>query len=405
MPTNQHHHSDYRNKEQQLPAMRRLISALVTFIVAALTTATTFTLVPRIAHAAPHNQTGHQNAANTPCHAVTVNTSLPNGSPAPLAATLCTPPGATKAAMLVHGLSYDQYYWDLPGHGQRYSTRAALNRAGYATLNISRLGTGKSAHPASPMVNADSQALTMHQAIQALRNGSLGQHFDHVALVGHSYGSILGYIEAGRYHDVDAFVATGAAHQIQLINGIVGILLPSHPAMQDRKFHDYHLDPGYLTTNPGARRVLYNTKTADPSVLAEDEKLKSTYSVTDFPSFLPELLLNSASHSINIPVFTVLGKDDAVMCGIPPLGTDCSSAAAVKTHERPFFGPHATLDTALIPNTGHDLALQQSAPESNAQIADWLNRTMPPGPHGAASNSNTPPIVEHVDGGAGTGRH
>jgi hypothetical protein len=58
--------------------------------------------------------------------------------------------------VLVHGITYGTWYWDLPYKPGTYSTVNYLNKHGYATLNIDRIGDGRSGHPSSAIVNAPS---------------------------------------------------------------------------------------------------------------------------------------------------------------------------------------------------------------------------------------------------------
>jgi hypothetical protein len=74
----------------------------------------------------------------------------------------------------VHGFTFAQYYWDLPYQPENYSYVAAANRAGYATLNIDRLGVGDSHHPLSPLITLENNASVVNQLIQRLRSGGLG---------------------------------------------------------------------------------------------------------------------------------------------------------------------------------------------------------------------------------------
>src|SRR5215470_14436202 len=46
--------------------------------------------------------------------------------------------------VLVHGATYDHNIWDWPFQPERYSYVQAVTAAGYATLNMDRLGHGRS---------------------------------------------------------------------------------------------------------------------------------------------------------------------------------------------------------------------------------------------------------------------
>jgi pimeloyl-ACP methyl ester carboxylesterase len=93
-----------------------------------------------------------------------------------------------------------------------YSYVNYLTAAGYAVLDIDRLGVGLSDHPTPEDVTILSGAYTIHQIVQDLRSGSLtGVKFKKVMLVGHSMGSAISMVEAGSYHDVDALILSGFA--------------------------------------------------------------------------------------------------------------------------------------------------------------------------------------------------
>jgi pimeloyl-ACP methyl ester carboxylesterase len=314
--------------------------------------------------------------ASPTCTDVRIPVTISDGLSGPIAGRLCVPAGATTVQLLLHGITYGQYYWDLPFQPEKYSYVAAANRAGYATLNIDRLGVGDSFHPPSALVTLENDASVVHQVIQALRSGQVGgTAFHKVVLVGHSYGSLISFITAGRHQNVDALVATGASHQINAVNVVTRIVAPSGPAILDPKFAASGLDVGYLTTRAGARTGFYHTQNTDPAVIALDERLKQTVTAAELVTVLPAFLFD-ASSQINIPVLAVNSTDEPFFCnGL--LTADCSSKEALVASERRFYGPGVTLDALVVPDAGHDVTLARSAPETLAAIRDWLSRHVP----------------------------
>jgi pimeloyl-ACP methyl ester carboxylesterase len=314
--------------------------------------------------------------ASPTCTDVQVSVTLSDGSSGPIVGRLCVPTGATSVQLLLHGFTYGQYYWDLPFQPENYSYVAVANQAGYATLSIDRLGVGGSYHPLSALVTLENEASAVHQVTRALRSGRLGGTlFTKVVLVGHSYGSLISFLTAGRYQNVDALVATGASHQINVVNLITRLAPTSEPATLDPKFTDSGLDPGYLTTRSGTRTVFHNTQNTDPAVIALDEQLKETGTAAELITILPDILFNF-SHHINIPVLAVNGTDEPFFCnGL--LTADCSSNAALVASERRFYGPGATLEALVVPDTGHTVTLARSAPHTLAAIQDWLSHHVP----------------------------
>jgi len=136
-----------------------------------------------------------QAVAGTTCKDLpAIPVALSPGAPADqtVAATLCAPPKAKTVQVLLPGSTYNRSYWDFPKNPSTYSYVRAANRAGFATLNVDRLGYGRSSHPVSTSVNVDTGAYAISQLVQRLRDGRLGT-FHKVIAVGHSMGSFIAF--------------------------------------------------------------------------------------------------------------------------------------------------------------------------------------------------------------------
>lgn len=308
---------------------------------------------------------------------------------------LCEPAGreSESVQLLVHGITYDGGYWSFPdpaGGSSRYDYTAHATQAGFATFAVDRLGSGGSSHPLSAAVMLDSNAYTLHQAIGALRSGATGHAYRHVVYVGHSYGTLVGWAEVGKYHDVDAAVFTGASHELTVTGPLLAV--PSlRPAATDPKFAGQRLDPGYVTTVPGTRGSLfYAPAPYDPAVVAYDEKTKQTMTAGEVIGFVQAL---TSHYDIRVPTLLVDGTDDALFCrentgafpaGTPgigdpagasldsllrtagkatgplplagPDGANCDTPQSLIAEERPYLGARIPqLDAFLLPAAGHDL--------------------------------------------------
>lgn len=283
--------------------------------------------------------------------------------------------------LLVHGATYNHLYWDFPYADGYYSYVDAATAAGYATFDVDRIGDGNSSHPPSTDVTLTAGAVALHDAVTALRTGAVGGHpFRQVIMVGHSLGSIEAWIEDALYHDVNAMIITGALHA----------LTPSAPtlvgndfysAVDDPKFAGSGLDPGYLTTRPGTRESLfYDPATADPAVIAVDEANKDTNTVAELDglmSLLAEPPTQQPSYQDTVPVLVVVGAEDNVFCaGVSVY--NCASPASVRSYESQYYPPQAHLKVAVIPGTGHDLALSTTAPVTDAVMIGWSLVTVTP---------------------------
>jgi hypothetical protein len=172
------------------------------------------------------------------------------------------------------------------------------------------------------------------------------------------------------YRDVDAFVLTGQLHASK--PSWIGLAFASlAPAGGG-------LDPGYLTTLPGTRASLfYYRPSAEPAVIATDEAIKDTVTVTELtqggtPPPSPE---QAPSRSIMVPTLLVVGQRDNLFCG-PPDGLDCTEAN-VRAAEQPYYSPAADLKVEVIGQTGHVLALHLTAPLTDAKILQWTLARVP----------------------------
>jgi pimeloyl-ACP methyl ester carboxylesterase len=352
---------------------RALVVAL-TFLTAAAT--------PTVGAARP--------AFSTRCTDIRVSVALAEGKAAShqVFGRLCTPVGrlARAVQLLVHGITYDHGYWDFPdptGGTDRYSYVAAAHRAGYATFAIDRIGSGRSSRPPGLSVTIDVNASVVHQVVTALRAGfatldGATPPFEKVVLVGHSYGSWTSWVEASKYHDVDAVVLTGVSHRMPLV-GALPKALNLYPAVLDPKFGLFGpVDASYLTTRAGTRyEMFYAPAPADPAVVTHDEATKQTITVGEFAAF-PSILVTPLD--IRVPVLLVNGPDDQLFCNPSFGGTDCSSAAALVAAESPHLGAQVPrVDAYVLPGAGHDLTPMYNAREFFAATQAWVTRVVPAG--------------------------
>jgi hypothetical protein len=152
------------------------------------------------------------------CQALQVPVSLADIPGASLYGELCVPATRTPSAvqLLVHGATYNRYYSDWPYRPDFYSYVRQMVGAGYATLNIDRLGYGRSTHPMSTSVTLPDGTEALRQVVDKLRSGEIGgRPFSRVIWVGHSLGTLYGWLEASVSQNVDAFVLTGLLHSVK----------------------------------------------------------------------------------------------------------------------------------------------------------------------------------------------
>ncbi|GAB3134586.1 alpha/beta hydrolase [Amycolatopsis stemonae] len=276
---------------------------------------------------------------------------------------LCAPPGASTVAVLIPGGTYNASYWDIAYTPEVRSFRLAMNQAGIATLALDRLGTGASSKPLSTLLSASAQAVAAHQVIQSVR-----PRFAKVVVGGHSIGSAMAMIEAGRYHDVDGVLVTGMTHRMNLTT-VIPTLAQMEPATLDPDLPGR--DAGYLTTDPDTRYTAFHTPGPyDAGAIAYDESTKDVFATTEaVDSLTLTTVVTPASQQITAPTLLVVG-DDPNFCGLP-LGSDCSSPAALQASEAPFFG--SSLRTYILDGYGHAINYAPNAPVYFDVVENWLN--------------------------------
>jgi pimeloyl-ACP methyl ester carboxylesterase len=201
----------------------------------------------------------------------------------------------------------------------------------------------------------------VHRVINALRGGEVaGRAFGKVLTVGHSFGSIVGWAEAAKYHDVNGLISSGWTHIFDPVN-TARLFSTLYPAVLDPNVGlAGGPDPGYLTTRPGTRSIFYYPPSTDPAVLALDEKTKQTVTAAELSTFPPSEALPE-TRNINVPVLLVVGKNDMFFCG----GTQqfrCRNDQTLTAAERPYFAHAPQLSAVVLPDTGHDMNLQTTAP-------------------------------------------
>lgn len=288
--------------------------------------------------------------------------------------TLCQPSNSNHSdtvMVLVPGATYNSSYWDFPFYPETYSFRAAMNRAGFATMVVDRLGTGYSSRPASALVTIPAQVNAVHAVIDALREGIVGgRSYSKVILAGHSLGSIIAMVASGTYNDADATLLTGYTHVVNTEFTEKLMATSLYPAAEDPKFKRAELDSGYLTTRPGSRGAAFHgSQTSDPRVIAVDEETKDLVSSGEAADAIDLAAGSSTSLAIQHPVMIATGSDD-------PIFKACNSSAALKDQEQNFFGPRAQLQTMVIRDTGHDVALAKNTGKLQREVIDWANNTV-----------------------------
>jgi pimeloyl-ACP methyl ester carboxylesterase len=280
---------------------------------------------------------------------------------------LCLPAKTpTTVQLLMHGGTYNRYYWDLPYGNGRYSYQRDMAANGVATFAVDGLGSGQSTQPLSEVVLGSTEAGALHQVVAKLRAGAVGGvRFGRVVLVGHSMGSGVTVLEATTYHDVDGVILTGMTHSMDLV-ALAGIFVDGvRPALLDPVLGSRASDPGYVTTMPGTRRAFHDPGLVEAGVIDADEATKDQVPATVVPDLLTLAFESPLSRSINVPVLIANGASDALFCAYV-----CASASSLLAAEKPYFT--SSLTVHLTPQAGHAVALSTNAADHRTAIRAWM---------------------------------
>jgi pimeloyl-ACP methyl ester carboxylesterase len=274
--------------------------------------------------------------------------------------------------LVIHGATYSHLYWDFPFQPETYSYVRRAAEAGYAVLNLDRIGIGGSDRPAAAEVTVASNAFVIHQIVQTLRGGDLVVpsfgilRAERVVSIGHSLGSAIAIVEAVTYGDVDGVIITGLMHSLG--PGVPDLFASIFPASLDPRFAGQTIPDGYFTTAPGTRggSFFYHAPFFDRAVVALDEQTKETFTQGELDNVLPSLFLTGGIH---VPVLVAVGDHDRLFCPDP----GCTASGRVAA-EPGFYAPDACPEAVAIPDAGHNLNLHLNAQLSYDVMLEWLDR-------------------------------
>jgi pimeloyl-ACP methyl ester carboxylesterase len=296
-------------------------------------------------------------------HSTDLNLTVPVGvdglSTATIHAIRYTPIGRVRGVqIMVPGVTYDHHYFDLQtDHGLISQARDAAKQ-GWVAIAVDRVGTGGSSKP------------TAGQVTTATNIAALGGFADRVdrlyhrlplVLVGHSYGSVIAEGVAAESKRVDGLVITGFLYRqtSPSFDGFPTLV----PANTDPVFTGRQLPADYLTTEPGSRSFFYATDNVDPATLRADERTKATTTATEVPGFGNELFSGALAAKVRLPVLIVVGDNDFLYRGDDP--------SVFQTDQENAFAQATNVSAAVIPDAGHDLALQRNAVAATTLIDTW----------------------------------
>lgn len=276
---------------------------------------------------------------------------------------------ADAVTLYNHGHSFGEFLWryrGVPG----YDHVKKMAKRGHVSVTYDRLGYESSDKPQGDTSCYASEADVTDQIIDQLRAGSYtvarreSAAFERVALVGHSQAAIINEGVAHTFKSPDALVHISFSGA----NGSPGLLTKFGRNIVDCTAADTTADSdpanpdGYAFRGVGEEEFSEtNFFNADERVLA-DVLPRQNPDPCGFPQTVFEWTANNriADPSIEIPVLVMFGDHDPNFApGAPQLAFEDFRGSSDRTLE-------------IIPESGHTMMLERTAPQFRAILSGWL---------------------------------
>jgi pimeloyl-ACP methyl ester carboxylesterase len=270
---------------------------------------------------------------------------------------------ARSVTLYLHGLGYGEFFWRFRAvSGYDYATELA--RAGHASVVIDRLGYGTSDHPQGTATCVGAQADMAHQIIQALRAGHYSATetptFQRVALAGHSAGGLIAQVETYSFGDPDALVVMSWADQGSSERALTTFAQTGQVCSGGGQPANGPAGYAYFGQTPSDFKAAMFFD-ASPEVISDATAMRNRDPCGDTNSVTTGIAADQLGlPTIKVPVLLAYGDDDALFP--PPAGS----------LQQPRFAGSRDVTATFLPDTGHAVTLERSAPELRKRVGSWL---------------------------------
>ena len=264
------------------------------------------------------------------------------------------------ATLYLHGAAVPEATWRMPVAGYDYGYEQA--KRGHISVTLDRLSYGASPTPLGLLSCWGSQADIAHQVVRQLRAGSYESaapiRFSRIALAGHSAGMEIAEIAAYSFGDIDALVVGGWGDPGPTADDLF-VLLPTIQTCAMGGEPKRPGEPGsYAFTFEGrVPELLFHNAEEEviDAYVARHERDPCDASVA-YASAINALMVSQ----VQVPVFLYYGLSDALW----PAGTG--------ERQRGFFTGSDDVTLFELPDTGHMMMLERTAPMLRENLSDWL---------------------------------
>ncbi|HEY3603174.1 MAG TPA: alpha/beta hydrolase, partial [Sporichthyaceae bacterium] len=268
----------------------------------------------------------------------------------------------SAAALYLHGDGVDERLWHYtktPGHDYV----SELAQQGFVSVTITRLGYKGSGMPNGNAICFGSEATVAHQIIEQLRGGTydhgaglgIGKHAPRVAriaLAGHSASGFVAMAEAYSFSDIDALIVVASG---EFVTPHVGEVVLDQQSRCPSSEDGY----SYLTEDQDQAKADFFTAGADPAVVEDFSATRPKDACGPLQKAPGSFVFDADLLStVAVPVLCIAGDEDVFF---PHPDQQAS-----------LFTGSKDAKAVILPNTGHALTLEKSAPAFRAAMTTWL---------------------------------
>jgi pimeloyl-ACP methyl ester carboxylesterase len=274
----------------------------------------------------------------------------------------------------LYGYEGGEWNWALksvPG----YDYPAEMAKLGHVSLTVDELGYGASGRPQDGNLTCQgAEADITHQIIEKLRSGAYalgtgrGLPFSKVVLAGHDIGGQVAEIEAGSYSDIDGLILVTWADQghtpfiieratVAANDWCTTSPVETQPGSPTSYVH-------YVSSQEWRTLLFYD---ADPRVLDATDALRNPNPCGIIRSTPPAVPLDTVlATQIKVPLLVVFGNNDNLVW-----------TRQGEEQQQNNFGS-SDRSTVFIPNAGHFVMFEKTAPLFRSAMSTWLDSRFPP---------------------------
>jgi pimeloyl-ACP methyl ester carboxylesterase len=246
--------------------------------------------------------------------------------------------------VLLHGASDSHTVFDFaPG----FRIARGLARRGFRVLTVDRVGYGQASRPCGDTLTFAVSAGYVHEVIDAVRAGVLGEKVSTVVLLGPSAGADVAIVEAGAYRDIDGIIVCFHTARLQ-------------PALSEVDVNTWFSQGDYFDFGTDFRsRFFYAKPWALDSIINLDNATRQLVPRAEIQSALSDASAPFCAQ-VEVPALLVQADHDELF---------------VPQNDTALFSSSPDVSFVLLHKTGHKAFLHPTSKTAALEaIARWINQ-------------------------------